>query len=58
MFLPVVNKVIITPLRILHVLFECVEHIEKCQMVSIYVGKSQLGVIRGFLCFIGPERDK
>ena len=27
-------------------------------MVAVNVGKPQLGVVRGFLCFIGSEYDE
>ena len=52
---PVVDEVVVTPLGVLHVLFKCVEYVEESQMVAINVGKSQLGVVRCFLCFIGSK---
>ena len=41
----VVDKVVITPLGVLHVLLEGVKHVEKSQVVSVYVSKPQLGII-------------
>ena len=55
---PVVDKVVVTPLGIFHVLLKCVEYVEESQMVAINVGKPQLGVVRCFLCFIGSEYDE
>ena len=52
----VVDEVVVAPLRVLHVLLERVEHVQQGQVVPVYVGEPQLGVVGGFLRFIRPVR--
>ena len=48
--LPKVDKIIVAPSGILHVLFEGVIHVQQGQVVTINVGEAELAVVRGFLC--------
>ena len=50
----VVDEVVITPLGVLHVLLEGGKHVQESQVVTVNVRKSQLGVVWGFLSFVGP----
>ena len=47
--LPVVNEVVVAPLWILHILLEGVVHVQQGQVITIYMRKPQLRVIRRFL---------
>ena len=49
---PVVDKVVVTPLGILHVLLEGVVHVQQGQVVPVNVGKPQLAVVRRLLSLI------
>ena len=47
--LPVVDEVVVAPLWILHILLEGVVHVQQSEVVTVYMRKSQLRVIRRFL---------
>lgn len=51
-----VDEVVVAPLGVFMVLLEGMVDVEQSQVVSVDVSEPHLGLVRGFLCLVGPHK--